>query len=329
MPRAVAHWILLAAVASAALWLAQAGHAEPLSDDPDEGPSLPWHGESPYWAVGQEFSAVAGAPFIGSTECLKCHDELRDGFLKSAHARSLNNPNLAHDLQGCEGCHGAGGAHSVLKSRGAIFAFDWQDSEKHNRICLRCHEWQATEVEWERLSHARAGLKCSDCHEVHPDPDHPRRFLLREQQDVLCVNCHQDVDNDFFRLSRHPVVLNVENSPTATAIHCTDCHDVHAGNGPYMLTEPTVEQTCLDCHAGQGGPFTFPHLATQELLGGGCLDCHLSHGSDNPWLLAADGRGLCLQCHADHADHQPALTCWTAGCHTQVHGSNNSALLFY
>lgn len=328
MLRATAHWLLLlAAFGLAAPWLANAGYADQSAVHAEDDLALPWRGESPYWVVGQEFSAVVGAPFIGSAECLKCHSELQAGFLKTAHARSLNDPEMPHDQQGCEGCHGAGGAHSVLKSRGAVFAFDWRNSEHHNRICLRCHEWQSTPAEWERLSHARAGMKCTDCHAMHVEPDHRQRFLLREQQDVLCVNCHQDVDNDFFRLRRHPVVLNVENSPTATAMHCADCHDVHAGSGPFMLTEPTAEATCLSCHIGHGGPYRYPHMATQELLGGGCLDCHLPHGSDNPWLLVADGRGLCLQCHAGQADHQPALTCWAAGCHTQVHGSNRDPLL--
>jgi DmsE family decaheme c-type cytochrome len=327
--RATAQWLLVLTVLwLAAAWLGATGYAGQSTSNNTADVALPWAGESPYWAPGQEFAAVVGAPFIGSAECLKCHEDLGAGFLKSAHSRSLNDPKMPLDYQGCEGCHGAGGAHSVLESRGAIFAFDWRDSERHNRICLRCHEWQATDVEWERLSHARAGLRCTDCHDVHAPADHPQRFLLREKQDMLCVNCHQDVDNDFFRVRRHPVVLNVENSPTATEMHCTDCHDVHAGEGPYMLTEATATETCLTCHIGKGGPFRYPHMAVQDLLGGGCLDCHLPHGSDNPWLLVVDGRALCLQCHGDQADHQPALTCWAAGCHIQVHGSNDHALLF-
>lgn len=329
MLRYAAQWLLLlTAVWLAASTLMTAGDAGQSLAAEESDVSLPWHGESPYWIYGQEFSAVVDAPFIGSAECVKCHDDLRDGFLKTAHARSLNDPDMPLNQQGCESCHGAGGAHSVLQSRGTVFAFDWKNAENHNRICLRCHEWLTTPVEWQRLSHARAGMKCTDCHDPHVGPDYPHRFLLREQQDILCVNCHQDVDNDFFRVRRHPIVLNVENSPTAAEMHCVDCHDIHAGEGPFMLTERRAEDVCLKCHMEKGGPFRYPHSANQEMLGGGCLDCHLPHGSDNPWLLVVDGRALCLQCHATHDDHEPALTCWAAGCHVDVHGSNNNPLLF-
>ncbi|MBN2081305.1 cytochrome c3 family protein [bacterium] len=290
-------------------------------------PLLPWHGESPYWQSGQEFSAVVDSPFTGSSYCVECHASLAPGFLKTAHARSLNDVKMPLDRQGCEGCHGAGGAHAALLSRGAVFAFDWKDPTKHNLICLRCHEWLTTQAEWEHTSHARGGIRCTDCHDPHVPADHDQRFLLRERPDTLCVNCHQDIGHDFFRMRRHPIVLNVENSPSARAMHCTDCHDVHRGGDFRMLADDNVRDLCLKCHIEKDGPFRFPHLAMAEGVGGSCLDCHLPHGSDNPWLLVADGRQVCLQCHTDQIDHQPALTCWTAGCHEQVHGSNESVLL--
>ena len=48
-----------------------------------ESPAFPWEGESPYWVSGQEFSAVATAPFIGTAECLYCHTDKKIAFLKS------------------------------------------------------------------------------------------------------------------------------------------------------------------------------------------------------------------------------------------------------
>ena len=65
-------------------------------------PLIQWNGESPNWVHGQEFSAVAGAKFIGTQECLNCHKEMRDAFVQTAHARSLSDPKAALDQQGCE-----------------------------------------------------------------------------------------------------------------------------------------------------------------------------------------------------------------------------------
>jgi hypothetical protein len=63
---------------------------------------------------------------------------MRDAFVQTAHARSLHDDKVMLEQQGCEACHGAGGAHAVLRSRGAIFAFDWSEPDSTNAICLRC-----------------------------------------------------------------------------------------------------------------------------------------------------------------------------------------------
>lgn len=298
------------------------------SSPAEEQPLIKWYGESPHWQPGQEFSAAQCAPFIGSQECLYCHKELKTGFLDTAHARGLADPLLSSDRQGCESCHGAGGAHAVLRSRGAIFAFDWQASADHNAICLRCHEWLTSPQEWKRTTHAEAGLRCTQCHDPHPDDKQPFRWLLSTQQDMGCVQCHLDVASDFSRMSHHPVKISAASDPGSRALHCTDCHDVHAGHGESMLAERTATATCLNCHADKGGPFRFEHLATHDGLSDGCMTCHAQHGSDNAWLHNADGRSLCLRCHTqqDTEEHYAPLTCWTVGCHESIHGSNRNLL---
>lgn len=333
-------WLLTFALLSAVLWiiaLPQARSQEDVDDnyteedsgyseDEIEGPALPWRGESPFWVYGQEFSAVADAPFIGSSECLYCHEELKAGFLRTAHARSFNDNQLAHSRQGCEACHGAGGAHAVLRSRGAIFAFDWSEPEKETRICLRCHEWLSTMEEWQKLTHAKAGIRCTTCHDPHVAQSHRLRFLLLADQDGMCASCHPDVAHDFTRFSRHPIVIDPANEPGARAMHCTDCHNVHAGKGPRMLAERRISDVCLRCHMDKGGPFRFVHMAVEEGIGQGCLLCHKPHGSDMPWLTVVEGRELCTQCHTDREQHNAGLTCYTTGCHVGLHGSNKSPL---
>jgi DmsE family decaheme c-type cytochrome len=296
-------------------------------DDP-ERPLMNWFGESPHWAPGQEFSAVQGAPFIGSQECTYCHKELKTDFLHTAHARTLLSDKLPLDSQGCEMCHGAGGAHAVLRSRGTIFAFDWKDSKNADQICLRCHTWLTSDHEWLRTSHSKAGVSCVKCHNPHQAHDeNNERFLLVSQQDRLCATCHRDAANEFTRFSHHPVRMDKGQEPGASAMHCTSCHDVHSGTERAMLATRRVSDTCAKCHADKAGPFVFEHMGAQEGIGEGCMTCHAQHGSLSPTLLIADGRALCMQCHTDQAQHNFPMTCWTSGCHSDVHGSNHSFLL--
>jgi hypothetical protein len=60
-------------------------------------------------------------------------------------------------------------------------------------------------------------------------------------------------------------------------------------------------------------------------------------------MLTVRDSNLCLRCHAqvqegaghlyignvDHATYVRYGTCWTAGCHTAVHGSNTQPFFFY
>ncbi len=287
---------------------------------------LEWHGESPHWVDGQPFSAVKDAPFIGTAECLYCHTGMKADFLNTAHARSLNDDEMPLDQQGCEACHGAGGAHAVLQSRGAIFAFDWSNPANTNRVCVRCHDWLTSGSEWSATTHAKARLTCTQCHDPHLPKDSPQRFLLRDQQDQLCVSCHEDIRHDLAGLSKHPIYLENSIEAGSHTIHCSSCHDIHAGHGRAMLTERRAQDTCLSCHADKGGPFRFVHMATEEGFDDGCLACHTPHASNNLWLLKQDGRELCLRCHTDRVEHYQPLTCWTTGCHTSIHGSQSDLL---
>jgi DmsE family decaheme c-type cytochrome len=121
-------------------------------------------------------------------------------------------------------------------------------------------------------------------------------------------------------------------------VTCTDCHDPHAGNaikgtGASLHTQ---SESCTECHTAQKGPFIFKHNAIKE----GCVACHKPHGSVNEKMLTAPDSNLCLQCHAtgstsgrlmaggrDHAGNPVNGTCWVAGCHEAVHGSNVSHAL--
>jgi predicted CXXCH cytochrome family protein len=104
-------------------------------------------------------------------------------------------------------------------------------------------------------------------------------------------------------------------------------------------TFATVDQSCGKCHAAQRGPFVFEHEAVRE----GCTTCHKVHGSVNNKLLTERNQTLCLKCHFqqqtgggalviggfDHAGFVSRGTCWSAGCHEAVHGSQIGSSLRY
>jgi len=121
---------------------------------------------------------------------------------------------------------------------------------------------------------------------------------------------------------------------------CSDCHDPHKGSiflggGTSELSE---NEMCLRCHPAERGPYVFEHEAMRE----GCTTCHNPHGSINAKLLSVRDANLCFRCHfqqvsngriliggSDHTLRLQEGTCWTAGCHEAIHGSQvNSALQF-
>ena len=107
---------------------------------------------------------------------------------------------------------------------------------------------------------------------------------------------------------------------------CTDCHDAHGIDvSPWTATtEDGVNEVCFKCHTDKRGPYIWKHDALKD----GCTSCHQVHGSVNDKMLIARDYNLCLRCHAmvnypyGHPSDWAQGTCWSAGCHQAVHGSN-------
>ena len=153
-----------------------------------------------------------------------------------------------------------------------------------------------------------------------------------------CFRCHQEIRAQFHFPQHHPVIEGKMN--------CVDCHDPHGmdimkpARGLAMARQ---NETCAQCHREQTRPFIFEHAALRE----GCTVCHNPHGSINAKMLVQRDDNLCLKCHAEslglgpaasstvfigNIDHTTFLrygTCWTAGCHSAVHGSNTQPFFFY
>lgn len=165
------------------------------------------------------------------------------------------------------------------------------------------------------------------------------KFIINPgQAPEACLNCHLESASQFRLPAHHPVLEGKMN--------CVQCHDPHGldifkpASG---LAMARINQGCAECHRDQARPFIFEHEAMRE----GCTNCHNPHGSVNAKMLVQRDSNLCLRCHAqaqgpgaggvgalyigniDHTSYVRLGACWSAGCHTAVHGSNAHPRLFY
>lgn len=207
--------------------------------------------------------------------------------------------------------------------------------------CSTCHE--DVTRDFKTADHARLMTKgpnspimgCEGCH--GPGSKHVESggavgtIVNPNRSSESCFQCHLDTKAQFNLPHSHPVLSG--------KMSCSDCHDPHKGSahkgGGTQLA--SLNETCFQCHSQQRGPFVFEHQAVRD----GCTSCHSPHGSPNQKMLIERNSTLCLKCHFQDQAGSPATsirigggnhstsrlrsgTCWTAGCHEAVHGSNVS-----
>jgi predicted CXXCH cytochrome family protein len=217
-----------------------------------------------------------------------------------------------------------------------------------NKTCAECHT-NISRV-FPSSAHARIQLEapqsvgqtgCESCHgpgSLHVAGGGGRgKFIVNPRKDpTTCFECHRSVQAEFHLPQHHPVLEERMN--------CAQCHDPH-GSDIFKpaggLAMARLNQGCAQCHREQTRPFVFEHPALRE----GCTVCHSPHGSINSKLVIQRDANLCLRCHAqlqnpgtpgqlyignvDHAAFVRMGACWSAGCHTAVHGSNVDPRLRY
>ena len=218
-----------------------------------------------------------------------------------------------------------------------------------NRSCADCHTNIARA--FPASPHARfykddlrfAGeTGCESCHgpgsrHVELGGGRGRAIVNPGKDPMACFACHIQTQTEFRLAHHHPVPEGQMN--------CVQCHDPHGRD----IRKPAAglflargDDACASCHRQQTRHFVFAHEALRE----GCVTCHNPHGSTNAKLLAQRDLNLCLRCHAqvqglgatpgrvfigssDHTDYMRRATCWSAGCHSAVHGSNVDRILRY
>lgn len=211
--------------------------------------------------------------------------------------------------------------------------------------CTQCHE--AITRHFPTAAHARliargpnaVDVGCESCHgpaSIHVESGGAARTLVNpDRNPETCYQCHSHLRGQFALPHRHPVG---DGHTGLGTMGCSACHDPHRGDalrgGAALLA---ANATCLECHPSQRGPHIFEHEAMRE----GCVACHHPHGSVNAGMLTERNAILCLKCHFQHQpapgriaigaiDHTAFLsrgTCWSAGCHEAVHGSQVSQSL--
>ena len=221
-----------------------------------------------------------------------------------------------------------------------------------NKACFDCHP-NITRV-FPASPHARLHIETSEragqtgCESCHgPGSKHIavggrgglEKFIINPgKKPEACFQCHQEVQAEFHFPEHHPVLEGKMN--------CVQCHDPHGQDimkpkGGLALAR--LNESCAQCHREQSKPVIFEHAALRE----GCTSCHNPHGSVNAKMLTVRDSNLCLRCHAQvqgpatggagnifigNKDHTGFLrygTCWTAGCHSAVHGSNVQPYYLY
>ena len=218
-----------------------------------------------------------------------------------------------------------------------------------NKACYECH------TNYVRIfpssPHARvffggAAMKdqtgCESCHGAgskHIAAGGGRgKFILNPGRDPQsCLACHLQTHAEFSLPQHHPVLEG--------KLNCVQCHDPHgadimksAGTG---LAMARLNETCARCHREQVKPHVYEHEALRD----GCVACHVPHGSINDKMLTQRDNNLCLRCHSqvqnpstrgslyigivDHSQFVSRGACWSAGCHTAIHGSDVNRNLRY
>lgn len=261
--------------------------------------------------------------YVGSEECIACHDGYQEALAKTPHGKSGFARLGQH---GCETCHGPGGLHvedpTVVENQPLILA---RTPAEQNAVCLQCHDG-GTQFFWLGSKHESRDLTCTTCHGVHEWESEVKQLKKAQVRDQ-CYTCHKDIRAQTWKRSHHPI--------REGKISCTDCHNPHGAQSDKMVYATSINEQCYSCHAEKRGPFLWDHAPVRE----DCTSCHSPHGSNHLKLQKTSVPYICQQCHSNTrhpgtlydrtrladgtnpANREFSRAC--LNCHSQIHGSNH------
>jgi hypothetical protein len=136
---------------------------------------------------------VPGAKFVGSKECVECHEAITTGFHDATHAKLMAPGDNAKNI-GCESCHGPGSVHSRKGSGHTNIV----NPARNPDACFQCHLDKRGEF---ALPHAHPAGKvtCSDCHDLHKGDAIMTGGTKLAGANETCLKCHSAQRSVCFR----------------------------------------------------------------------------------------------------------------------------------
>lgn len=175
---------------------------------------------------------TAGAEFMGTEDCMLCHEDIGREFAHTPHARLLFDEENGKDF-GCESCHGPGSLHSMMGEGRHLI----HNPRRSPDTCLQCHlEIQGEFALPHRHPVSEHRVACIDCHDPHGDRDADLLAAgIRTPVLGSCTDCHP--------AQAGPFTFEHE----AMREGCTACHEPHGSMNAKMLKVPN-SNLCLQCH---------------------------------------------------------------------------------
>ncbi len=209
--------------------------------------------------------------------CTNCHDA------HGSDSPVLLYANIHHPVANkmCNQCHEEPSSPNALGLKKSGF-----------ELCRGCHSKTVNDIFGKTQTHWPVfGKKgCLNCHSAHASMEKP---LLRGTLPDLCGKCHADTVEKLGKSL-------VKHQPIKEG-NCTACHAAHAGEGNYLLKQPSVIDLCGSCHDWQKhtthpiGKIKDPR---SKNIAVDCLSCHRSHGTPFKNMLYMELQTeLCTQCH--------------------------------
>jgi predicted CXXCH cytochrome family protein len=229
---------------------------------------------------------IAGATFVGSKQCVECHEDQTGHFSGSTHSKVAVADAKLGDTS-CEACHGPASIHVKAGGSKATIV----NPRKSPEACFQCHLDKRGQFSLPNAHPVLAGqVTCVDCHDVHEGNAVRGTGAALESEIETCTKCHT--------AQRGPFVYE----HGAMREGCTVCHNPHGSVNQKMLVARDAN-LCLRCHLERPG-----------VPNSGEINANA--------VRSAILNGVKVASSENHNARLMQGTCWSAGCHEAPHGSN-------